>query len=426
MRNKKQQITRIAQINFLFYFALFSFFSCAKIAPPSPLREGYSETGEMIVPAILITGTAVENRDSVGVQKYDKTSWINLKFKGEIDTTSRGVKVFNIGGEEVPYVREWNVSSDRTELILKPEERLNYNTVYMLKISGIEVYKLKGEYLDVNRNGVVGEAVDDDVVFPFFTFKNDNSKGSWQGITVDKIPPFVAPSLKFLINGKKTDYVWTDVDLSLNIYDYTWEMADTSIIIAAVDTITLDKSKFKIVEEKSKKEVDIKDVDYIGNPDTANFGRVLIEPAFNLEPERFYILRVLGGISDLYGNKLGSVDSVVFEKKFKTFSCNYDSTQCAPDTTAPVVLSWRNLGPSFEVSFSELINSKSITDSSVYIPDAEGELSFRNDCGQTFVRYTTLRRQSIVGHTAFVTEKISDFAGNKVKEASFYFEREID
>jgi hypothetical protein len=412
---------------FLFFGVTVFFFSgCAKIAPPSPLKEDYSETGKMIVPAILITGTAVENRDSVGVQKFDKASWINLKFKGEIDTTSRGVKVFNIGGEEVPYVREWNVFSDRTELTLKPEERLNYNTIYMLKISGVEIYKLKGEYVDVNRNGVVGEAVDDDVVFPFVTFKNDNSAGNWDGIAVDKIPPFVTPSLKFFINGKTTDCVWTDVDISLNIYDYTWEMADTSIIVAAVDTVTLDKNKFKIVEEKSKREVDIRDVDYIGNPDTANFGRVLIDPADNLEPERFYILRVFGGISDFYGNQLGSVDSVVFEKKFKTFSCNHDSTQCIEDTTAPVVLSWRNLGTSFEVAFSELIDPESITDSSVYIPDAKGELSFRNEYGQTFVRFTTLKRLSIVGHTAFVTGEVSDMAGNKLKEVNYYFEREID
>ncbi len=426
LKNKKQRITRIAQIIFLFCFVWFSLFSCAKIAAPSPLREDYSERGEMGISTISISGTIVENRDSVGVQKYDEASWINLQFKGEIDTTSRGVRVFNNAGEEVSFTREWNVSPEVTELILKPFERLNYNTFYMLKISGAEMYQLTGKYVDIDGDGIAGEAIDDDFIFLFVTFKTDNSKGDWQGAAVDKIPPFVTSSLEFLISGKPTEYVWTDVDLALDIYDYTWEMVDTSIIVGAVDTVTLNKNKFKIFEESSKEEVTIKDIDYIYNPDTADFGRVVIDPAGNLKPERFYILRVLGGISDLYGNKLGRVDSVVFEKKFKTFSCNYDSTECVEDTTAPVVLNWRNLGPSFEVSFSELIDPESVTESSVYIPEVKGELSLRNECGQTFVRFTTLRRLSIFGHTAFVTGEVSDLTGNKVKEVSHYFEREVD
>jgi hypothetical protein len=412
---------------FLFFGVTVFFFSgCAKIAPPSPLREDYAGVGEIGVSTISISGTIVEKRDSVGVQKYDEASWINLQFRGEIDTTSQGVRIFNIAGEEIPFTREWNVSSDVSELILKPEERLNYNTIYMLKISGLEMYHLKGKYVDIDGDRIGGEVVDDDFVFPFSTFKTDNSKGDWQGITADKIPPFVTPSLKFLINGEPTDYVWTDVNLALAIYDYTWDMVDTSITVGALDTATLSKDKFKIVEEISKEEVTLKDVNYVSDADSSDFGRVVIDPADNLQPERFYILRVMGGISDLYGNKLGKTDSVVFEKKFKTFSCNYDSTECVSDTTAPVVLSWRNLGPSFEVSFSELINSESLTDSSVYIPDVKGELSTRNECGQTFVRFTTLRRQSVFGHMAFVTGKVSDFAGNKVKEVSYYFEREID
>jgi hypothetical protein len=412
----------------LFCFSILVFFlsGCAKIADPSPLRADYAEPGETVIPPILITGTVVEKRDSVGVQKYDEASWINLQFKGEIDTTSRGFRVFNIAGEEVSFTRKWDVSPRVTELILKPGERLNYNTVYMLKVSGTEIYKLKGEYVDINNNGVLGEAVADGFVFPFVTFKTDNSRGEWKGITVDKIPPFITSSVQFLIEGKPTDYVWTDVDIALNIYDYTWKMADTSIIFRAVDAATLNKSKFKIIDENSKKELSIKDIDYIGDRDSVNFGRVLIDPADNLKPERFYILRVLGGISDSSGNKLGKVGSVVFEKRFKTFSCNHDRTKCVKDTTAPVVLNWRNLGPSFEVSFSELIDLESVTKSSVYIPDAEGELSARNECGQTFVRYTTLKRQSIVGHTAFVTGEVKDLAGNKVKEVSYYFERGID
>ena len=423
LKNKKQQIT---QMLLLFCLTILFVSSCAKIAPPSPLRADYAGVGEMGVSTISISGTIVEKRDSVGVQKYDEASWINLQFRGEIDTTSRGVRVLNIGGEEVPFTREWNVSSDVTKLILKPKERLNYNTVYMLKISGMEMYTLKGKYVDIDGDRIAGEVADDDFIFPFATFKNDNSNGNWQGIETDKIPPFITPSLKFSIDDKTTDYVWTDVNIVLAIYDYTWDMLDTSIVVGALDTVTLNRDKFQIIEESSKEEVKLKDVSYIGDIDSSDFGRVVVDPADNLKPERFYILRVLGGISDLYGNRLGSADSVVFEKKFKTFSCDYDSTECARDTTAPVVLSWRNLGPSFEVSFSELINSKSLTDSSVYVPDAKGEISFRNECGQTFVRFTTLKRLSIVGRMAFVTGKVSDLAGNKVKEVSHYFEREVD
>ncbi len=412
---------------FIFLFLLLFVSSCAKIAPPTPLRADYSELerGE-VVSNISLSGTVVKKQDSVGVQKFDEASWINLQFKGEIDTTSGGVKVIDTAGREVPFTREWDVSPEVTKLVLKPTERLNYNTVYALKMSGIEIYKLNGEYADINRNGVGGELIDDDFVFPFVTFKNNNSKGDWQGVGVDKIPPFLTSSLKFLIEGQPTDYGWTDADIALAIYDYTWETADTSIIVASVDTATLDKDKFKIVEERTKKEVIIKDINYIGNPDTADFGRVLIDPADNLEPESYYILKVMGGISDLSGNKLGRDDSVVFEKRFKTFSCNHDSSECARDTTAPAVLNWRVIGPAFEISFSELINPESVTDSSVYVPELKGELTLRNEFGQTYLRFTTLRRRSVFGYTAYVTEKVEDMAGNKAKEVSHYFERETD
>lgn len=425
---KSRLYNTFKKILIFFCFSILVFFlgGCAKIADPSPLREGYSERGEIVIPVILITGTVIENRDSVGVQRYDKASWVNIQFRGEIDTTSRGIRVMNIAGEEVPFAREWDVSPEVTELILKPGERLNYNNVYMLKVSGAEMYKLNGEHLDINGNGVVGEVLEDDFVFPFVTFKTDNSRGEWKDVTEDKMPPFVTPSVQFLIEGKPTDYVWTDADIALNIYDHTWEAADTSIIFRAVDASTLNKSKFKIIDEESKKELGIKDIDYIGDKDAENFGRVLIDLADNLKPGSFYILKVLGGISDSHGNKLGKVGSVVFEKRFKTFSCNHDRTECIKDITAPVVLNWRNLGPSFEVSFSELIDHESVTASSVYIPDVKGELSLRNDCGQTFVRFTTSRRQSIVGHIAFVTEEVKDIAGNKVKEVSNYFERKTD
>ncbi len=412
---------------FIFLFLLFFVSDCAKIAPPTPLRADYSELERReVISNVSVSGTVVKKQDSVGVQKFDEASWINLQFEVEIDTTSGGVKVIDAAGREIPFTREWNVSPEVTKLVLKPAERLNYNTVYALKISGIEIYKLNGEYADINRNGVGGELGDDDFVFPFVTFKNDNSKGDWQGVGLDEIPPFLAPSLKFLIEGQPTDYGWTDADIALAIYDYTWETADTSIIVASVDTATLDKDKFKIVEESTKKEVLIKGINYISNPDTADFGRVVIEPLGNLEPESYYILKIMGGISDFSGNKLGREDSVVFEKRFKTFSCNHDSSECARDTTAPVVTNWRNLGPSFEISFSELINPESVTDSSIYVSELKGKLYLRNEGGQTLVRFTTTRRRSIFGYTAFVTEKVEDMAGNKAKEVSYYFERKID
>jgi hypothetical protein len=288
------------------------------------------------------------------------------------------------------------------------------------------MYDLQGRRLDVNRDGVRGGFLADNFVFPFVTFKSDNSAGDWQGAGTDKIPPFIVQSLKFLIKGQVTDYICTDVDIALSIYDYTWKMSDTSITFRAVDAATLNRSKFKIIDEQSKKEVRIKDIDYVEDKDSEKFGRVLIDPASDLRPQSLYLLRVMGGIADSSGNKLGGEKSVVFEKRFRTLFCNSDSTQCVEDNTAPVVLNWRNLGPSFEVSFSELIDPRSITSESVYIDGVEGELSYRNECGQTFVRFTTSRRISLFGSTAFVTEGVRDLAGNKVKESSHYFSREAD
>ncbi len=415
--------------NFIFLFlCIFVFFvlDCAKIGPPVPLRKDYTEAEEKEIPSVLIYGTIVENQDSVGVQKYDEASWINLQFMGEIDTTSRGIRVIDVAGNEVPFIREWDVYEDRTFLVLKPGERLDYNTVYVLNIYGTEVYKLDGGYVDFDVDGVGGEAVDDDFVFSFVTLKSDNSKGEWPVIIEDKFPPFVVSSLKFLINEKSTDYLWTDVNIALEIYDHTWQTADTSVIVGKVDAATLSKDDFKIVEEKSGKEITLRSITYIDDLTDADFGRVIIDPTDNLKPQSWYILRVLGGISDMSGNKLGKDDSVVFEEKFRTFTCNHDSTECILDTIPPVILNWKNLGPSFEVAFSELIDIASVTDSSVYIPEVEGDLSIRNEYGQTFVRFATLKRGSVSGYTGFVTEEVRDLAGNKIKEVSYYFERKID
>jgi len=396
---------------------------CAKVAPPVPLKSGYSEPGKTPVPVVVVTGNIIENRDSVGVQKFDESSRINLHFKGEIDSASGGVKVFDVFGNEISFEKEWDVSEETSLLVLKPEERLNYNSVYILKVSGTEMRKIRGGYLDLDEDGKEREAVDDEMVLSFVTFKNDNSKGDWQGIDKDKIPPFVVPSLKFLVKGKPTDYVWTDSDIALNIYDYTWDMTDNSITVGPVDSVTVNTDNFKIVEEKSLKETLIGKIHYTGSPDSSNFGRVFIEPAEVLEPESFYILRITGGIADLSGNKMGEKSSIVFERRFKTFSCNHDSSSCVQDTTAPSVLSWKNLGTAFEVSFSELIAPESVTDSSIYIPRVEGKLFLRNEYGQTFVRFVSSRRVSLFGRTAFITKEVSDVAGNKIKEVDYYFER---
>jgi len=410
------------------FFSIFVFFvaNCAKIGPPVPLRKDYTGAEEKVIPPVLVYGTVVENRDSVGVQKYDEASWINLQFKDEIDTTSLGIKVIDVTGNEIQFVREWDVYEDRTFLVLKPKERLNYNTVCVLNISGAEVYKLKGKYVDFDGDGVGGEAIDDDLIFPFVTFKTDNSKGDWSSVTEDKFPPFVVSSLEFLINEKPTDYLWTDVNIALSIYDYAWELADTSVIVGAVDTATISKDDFKIIEENSGEKVTLKSVSYIADPNNADFGKVIIDPGDNLKPQSWYVLRVFGGISDMSGNKLGEEDSVVFQQDFRTFTCNHDSTECVRDTISPVVLDWKDLGPSFEVAFSEIINAESISDSSVYIPDVKGEISLRNELGQTFVRFTTLKRVSVSGYTAFVTDEIRDLSGNKIKEVSHYFGKEVD
>jgi hypothetical protein len=427
LKNKGLQKRRIAQIMFLFFIAGFFLSDCAVVAPPLPLREDYPGSQAEAIPPFLIRGTVISSRDSVGVQKYDESSWISLQFKGEIDTTSTGIRVIDMKGKEIPFISEWTVFKDKTALVLKPSERLNYNTCYILKFSGTEIHKLNGESVDFDGDGITGEVIDDDLVFPFVTVKADNSKVDWSGILQDSIPPFVVPEVFFLIGEKKTPYVWTDVNIALYIYDYTWKLADTSIVVRAVNSNTVKKDNFVIVEESSKKKVSLKSVTYGDNPDSADFGRVVIVPSGNLKPESWYILRVLGGISDSYGNKLGMNDAVVFEKKFRTFFCNHDSTECVKDTTAPVVLSWKNLGSSFEVEFSEMIDAKSVNKSSVYLSEAKGDLYIRNECGRTFVRFTTLKRISISGHTGFVTEGVKDLVGNKIKEVvSNYFEKEID
>jgi hypothetical protein len=395
---------------------------CAKIGPPVPLSESYDALGEEVTPPVLTYGPIAENSDSIGVQKYDEASWIKLQFKGEIDTSSGGIEVLDTRGDKVDFIKEWDVFKDKTYLVLKPVERLDYNTIYVLQISGSKIRKLKGSYVDLNGDGVTGEVIKDDFVFPFVTFRADNSAGDWSGIEEDRFPPFVIPSLKSVIKNKISDYIWTDADLALRIYDYTWRSVDTSVFVRAVDSASIGADDFKIVEENSGKEIAVKGISYISDTKNPVFGRVIIGKVENFKPQSWYTLKVFGGILDEKGNKLGESKSVVFEEKFKTFNCNSDSSQCIKDTIPPEIVSWKNFGVSFEVSFSEIMNSESINKSSIHIPKVEGELSMRNYCGQTIVRFTTLKRVNVLGNTVFLSGEITDLAGNKLKEVSYYFE----
>ena len=85
-----------------FGVAVFLIIGCAKIADPSPLREDYLEASRE---ALSNIAAIVKNRDSVGVQKFDEVSWFYLPFRGEVDTTSGGIRVFNTIGREVPFVK---------------------------------------------------------------------------------------------------------------------------------------------------------------------------------------------------------------------------------------------------------------------------------------------------------------------------------
>jgi hypothetical protein len=400
--------------------------TCAKVGPPVPLSESYEALGEKVTPSVLTYGPVAENNDSIGVQKYDEASWIKLQFKGEIDTSSGGIGVLDAGGNKIDFIKEWDVFKDKTYLVLKPAERLEYNTIYILQISGSKVRKAEGNHTDFNGNGVSGEVIADDFVFPFVTFKSDNSSGDWSGMKEDRFPPFIVPTTDFLVENKISNYVWTDANIALHIYDYTWRSADTSVVVRSVDSASIGVDDFKIVEENTGEEIVIKGISYIDDKKNPVFGRVIIEPLRNFKPQRWYVLKVFGGISDEEGNELGENNSVVFEKKFKTFNCNSDSSECIKDTISPEVVKWKNFGIAFEVFFSEILDPESINENSVYVPKLEGELSIRNYCGQTIVRFTTSRRVNLSGYTVFLTGEIKDFSGNKIKEVSHYFERKID
>lgn len=428
MENCKFTVDCFLKKLFFFSVIILLTLNCAKVAPPVPLSRG----GRMALEGeerlfLVVSGTINKHPDSVGVQRYNKGSWINLQFREEIDTTSAGIKLISLNGSENPFIKEWNFSEGKTELILKPGERLNYNTVYMLKISGAEGYNLMGKHLDLDRDGVAGEPVEDDLIRPFVTLKVDGSRGEWPSDLTDNISPFVAAPLMFLIDGDNTEYIWTDVKLVIYLYDYTWGLADTSVKVQAVDSSTISEDAFEIINERSQKKMAFESVTYISDSLSTDFGRVIIKPSQDFEPGTSYTLKVSGGISDTHGNKLGRKDSVIFTRKFKTFSCNHDSSKCFPDTVAPRVLSWKNLGPAFEVVFSEIIDVSSVTDSSVYLAKVDGDLYIRNECGQSFVRFVTSGRSSVSGYTGFVTGEVMDLAGNRLgKTEEHYFAERID
>ncbi|MCD6399182.1 Ig-like domain-containing protein [candidate division WOR-3 bacterium] len=385
---------------------------CAKkdLSPVSP-STSVSTTDRNPLHVTDISGTIIDKPDSVGVDPSDEASWIYIHFDDVVNTASAGILVKKTNGDTISFSKEWSVSGGETDLILKPSSNLDYNTTYILWLIASEVSDQNGNLLDNDGDGKTGENPDDNIWKAFTTFKVDGSRGNWPSNPGDIVHPWRNSGVYFLIGGTTTSYIWTDVDVAVDIMDL-----DSNYALTGVDPNTINSNTVMIIEKNSGYKVPLESITYEGDTSASDFGRVLLKPQNDLKPATTYFLRLLGSIADKAGNKLDENNYIAYEGYFTTLACNHDSTVCAEDVTPPSVVAWHNLGSSFEVEFSERIDRNTITLSTIYLSYpgyGEGVLTVRDEDGHTIVKFTRGDGNSVSGYTAYVTGEIKDLAGNR-------------
>jgi hypothetical protein len=399
------------RIFLLFTVLTFLTTNCANqaITPFSP------ETDEIPSKLPSISRMFVYNKDSVSVYPESENSWLYIDFFGEIDTSTAGVIIERFDGIEVPYFKKWSIKGRKTELILKPQDTLEYNTTYLLKIISNKIIDINNNLIDKDSDGIGGENIDDDHFYTFTTLKSDGSSGDYAVSLTDIFRPFIWRDIYFLAGDSTVKEIWTDVDIAINIYDLTWSKKDKSLIIRSVDANTVNDSTIMLISNNGEEVKVTSSIAYESDTAKENFGRVVIDPEENLKPEKSYILRIFGSIKDEAGNELWEYNNIALEKKFKTLSCNYDSSECL--VKAPTIINWIYLGSSFEVEFSKRIDRNTININTIYLEEngirIDGDLSIRNAGRNSIVVFSRKDGKNISGTTAYVTSLISDLKGNK-------------
>lgn len=391
---------------------------CAKtgISPLSP-EEDYKMSEEKPIHLRSISGTLIDHSDLVSIYPDDEASWIFICFDGAIDTSKTGIVVEETNGDEVQYDKEWNITSRETEFILKPADTLDYNTTYIIKVIASEVSDIKGNFLGKGDDNVGGERPDDYYIFAFTTFQSDGSPGDYAVNLEDIFHPWIASGIYFLIGDSLVLDIWTDVNVSIDIYDLNWNEADSSVVIVGADIKTIDETSVMLIFKDSGEEVGLSSVTYEDDTSATDFGRITVKPARHLKPGTTYNLRLLSSIADKAGNKLKKVGYIAYEESFTTLYCNHDSSECTDDVTAPSIESWINLKTAFEVEFREKVDRNTVTESTVYLEEGgvriAGVLTIREERGHTIVRFTRNDGNSVFGATAFISSEIKDLSGNR-------------
>ncbi len=373
--------------------------------------------------AVTISFGSISSQDSVGVNPADPGSWIYLGFNEVIDTlNTSGIRISTTtSGTYVPITLEWNISGGETDLNVRPQGTYEYNTTYILRITGSEIIDIYGNTLDIDGDGKEGEAPDDNLIIPFQTFRSDSTAGDAPALLEDTLAPRIVSGFYFLRKGDTvTTNPWTDAKLAVNIIDLKINKNDSTIIPIGLPSSSLNSNTIKLLERDSGSEIGIS-VSYVADTSKDNFGRVKITPTDNLLPGTFYKLQILASIADANGNKLNKVNYLADEYYFQTLASDEDSTSVKKDITPPYVGVWSSFGSSFEVTFNEKIDPETISASTIYLEGGiEGFLSVREVLDYTAVRFTRKDGESVVGYTGVVTSDIKDLAGNRKQSISFH------
>lgn len=405
------------KLTILFLVITLIFAGCAKkdISPLSPDTDVIGSDSN----PVEFTVSGIEETDSMGVDPEEEASWIYVHFNDVIDENSTGIKVEETDGDEVSYDMEWEISGGQTDLTMKPQDELDYNTTYIIRVIGSEVSDNKGNNLDLDGDEVGGEEPDDNYAKVFQTCNSDGTDGDWPWLMEDYFYPTINTSLYAVLGGSYEPYYWTDVDLAIDVTDQTWA-SDTTMVPAGVDVNTVNENTVILIERDSGDQVAVSDIDYEADTSNTDFGRITLKPDENLKPGTWYTFKLLGEIADEAGNKLDKNNVVAFEEEFLTMSSDHDSSSVADDVIPPSIDNWIDGYSYFEVEFSEKLDETTVNASTIYLIDGgervPGGLTVMIEDGKTVVRFTP--SQVYVNGTAYVTGEIKDVAGNKKGDTS--------
>lgn len=273
----------------------------------------------------------------------------------------------------------WDINTGYSTVTIRPVAALEVSKRYYVCVSASSIVDADNHRLDLDNDGVGGEAVDDDFEFYFTTYDNTGAAGAPTDVAVysrdDQEPGISGPLFSYKNNAQST-VNGADVDATFYL-----RLTDTKLLLdrsgydvpgAYEGDIT---GKIWMVKDETSQVIPCtilkgSDPDTAYNNQTIAGSTVSIKPASNLEPGKSYRVIVMENrIADAAGNKMDTDDGPGGDpREFTITTANslLGGGTVRTDVTAP---SFVFSAGAMTLRFDELVNEATLNAGTIWYRD---------------------------------------------------------